>query len=106
MLEVYCRIAQLADQYGLSSEVDELDSRMVRVSQVMPAGLTAQQYIQDIYVRIYNLSAQIQQMQQAQSQSSNAQPKVNMSQPSINMDMNPAPFNVTSNNPIALDIEQ
>lgn len=106
MLELYYRIAQLADKYGLSKEVDDIDMRMVRVSQVAPVGLTTQQYIQDIYRRIANLASQIQQMQQAQT--SSAQSKNSMPQTAVaNFDMmqNPS-LRIQSNNPLGLDIEQ
>lgn len=106
MLEVYYRIAQLADKCGLSKEVDDIDLRMVRMSQVAPVGLTTQQYIQDIYRRIANLAAQIQQMQQAQTSSS--QPKNNGLQGAIaNFDtMQNQSLMMHSNNPLNLDIEQ
>ena len=105
MLEVYYQIAQLADRYGLSSEVDDIDRRMVRVSQVAPVGLSTQQYIQDIYRRIANLATQIQQMQQAQNSSAPA--KRNGLQGAIaNFDtMQDQSLQMHSNNPLNLEIE-
>lgn len=105
MLDIYYRLAQAADRYGLSQEVDEIDARMHRVAQVAPAGLTMPQYIQDIYRRIAALAAQIQQIQQSQST-----PKAsnNMAQnPFINFDtMQGQAVQMHSNNPLGLDIEK
>jgi hypothetical protein len=103
---VYYRIAKLADKYGLSQEVDDIDLRMVRVSQVAPVGLTAQQYIQDIYRRIANLASQIQQIQQMQTSNSNS--KNNSLQGAVvNFDamQNPS-LTVQSNNPLGVGFEQ
>lgn len=106
MLEFYYQIAQLADEYGLSKKVDDIDRRMVRISQVAPVGLNIQQYIQDIYRRIANLAAQIQQMQQAQNSSTPA--KRNGLQGTIaNFDtMQENSLQMHSNNPLNLEIEQ
>lgn len=107
MLEKYYQLAKLADKYGLSYDVDDIDLRMIRMSQVAPVGLTAQQYIQDIYRRIAHLAAQIQQMQQ-QSQASSAQSRNHGQQGNaVNFDVmqNPS-LQIQSNNPVDLNIEQ
>lgn len=74
MLELYYKLAKKADMLGLSHEVDKIDREMVRMSQaqpqVVPAGLTPEQYIQDIYRKITSLASQIQQIQLQQSQAS------------------------------------
>jgi len=51
---------------GLSHEVDQIDNAIIRIAQtqqIAPAGLTPEQYIQDIYRRLTALASQIQQIQ-------------------------------------------
>jgi hypothetical protein len=66
MLDIYQKLTSIADDFGLHQAVDDIDKRMIRMSQAAPTGMTTGQYIQDIYRRLTALATEIQQMQQNQ----------------------------------------